>query len=445
MTLPTLPDELKFINGFLQRAQELRNREPVIAYYCNFYSVKLALERGTKSKESKAFLARLLDVLEEEKKALHDNEAAVNNLVGEAYVENFGLKVFMNADNEDRAGKATKKTAKNFLAAAVFLELLKVFGPLNSEIEEKIRYAKWKATDIVKALKEGQVPTPGPPGGEPALQQPPREDYVNPSDNFPSVDQFPSAPLVVDSPSGSHIEENGRQPMPGFTNDSLHPSGSHIEENGRQPIPGFTNDSLRLSGSLMEESGRQLIPGLTNDSLRPSGSHMEESSRQPIPGFTNDSLRHQPSPSFPSNPPPLPPSIPGYTNDTLRHQPPSSFSSNPPPPPLPPSIPGFTNDTLHHQPPSSFPGNPPPRPQNYAQPYSSPTYQPTTPSSLPTNPQHVRPYTQLAHHFTEIDPNIVATAQKHCKWAISALNYNDIPTAIENMRKALAMLEPYNH
>ncbi|KAF0383100.1 DUF605-domain-containing protein [Gigaspora margarita] len=389
MSLPALPDELKFINGFLQRAQELRNREPVIAYYCNFYSVKLALEKGTKSKESKAFLARLLDVLEEEKKALHDNEAAVNNVVGEAYVENFGLKVFMNADNEDRAGKASKKTAKNFLAAAVFLELLKVFGPLNSEIEEKIRYAKWKATDIVKALKEGQTPTPGPPGGEPALQQPPKEDYVSPSDNVPNIDQFPSAPLLVD---------------------------------------------------------------------------MDESGRQPTPEFTNDSLRHQPSSSFPNNPPPLPPSIPGYTNDPLRHQPPSSFPSNPPPP-LPPSIPGFTNDTLRHQPPSSFPSNPSPLSQNYVQPYSSPTYQPTTPSPLPTSPlptsplptsplptspfptsqQHVRPYTQLSHHFVEIDPIVVASAQKHCKWAISALNYNDVKTAVENMHKALAMLEPYNH
>ncbi|CAG8523938.1 2264_t:CDS:2 [Cetraspora pellucida] len=355
MTLPTLPEELKFINGFLQRAQELRNREPVIAYYCNFYSVKLALEKGTKSKESKAFLARLLDVLEEEKKALHDNEAVTDNVVGEAYVENFGIKVFMNADNEDRAGKATKlvilldqsycfgfhekkliiilpnrKTAKNFLAAAVFLELLKVFGPLNPEIEEKIRYAKWKATDIVKALKEGQIPVPGPPGGEPALQ-PPQDYTVNPSDNVPSIDQFPSAPLAVDSPSESHMEENGRQPIPG-------------------------------------------------------------------------------------NPPSLPPSIPGFTNDSLRHQPPSSF-----------------------------PSNPPPLPQNYVQPYSSPIYQPTAPNSLPTNQQHVHPYTQFLHHPADVDPGTVATAQKYCKWAISALNYNDVKTAVENMHKALAMLEPYNH
>ncbi|CAG8492404.1 17853_t:CDS:2 [Racocetra persica] len=418
MTLPTLPEELKFINGFLQRAQELRNREPVIAYYCNFYSVKLALEKGTKSKESKAFLARLLDVLEEEKKALHDNEAVTNDVVGEAYVENFGIKIklyvfgFLEIQKKLITIIPNRKTAKNFLAAAVFLELLKVFGPLNPEIEEKIRYAKWKATDIVKALKEGQTPAPGPPGGEPALQPPLKEeDYVvNPSDNVPSIDQFPSAPLAVDSPSVSHMEENGLQLIPGFTNDSL----------PHQPPSSFPNN--------------------------------------PPSSFPNN-----PPSSLPNNPPPPPPPpslIPGLTNDPLRHQIPSSFPSNPPP--LPPSIPGFTNDSLRHQPPSSFPSNPP-LSQNYVQPYSSPIYQPTTPSSLPANQhpsslptnqhpsslpinqQHVRHYTQFSHHSVEIDPNIVASAQKHCKWAISALNYNDVKTAVENMHKALAMLEPYNH
>lgn len=88
-SLPSLPEELKFINPFLQRAQETRKREPVISYYCktniieynayslrynlilflyflgNFLAAKLALDKGTKSKESKLFLAKLLDILEQ--------------------------------------------------------------------------------------------------------------------------------------------------------------------------------------------------------------------------------------------------------------------------------------------------------------------------------------------------------------------------------------------
>jgi vacuolar protein sorting-associated protein VTA1 len=32
-------------------------------------------------------------------------------------------------------------------------------------------------------------------------------------------------------------------------------------------------------------------------------------------------------------------------------------------------------------------------------------------------------------------------AQKYCKWAGSALNYDDIPTAITNLQKALKLLQ----
>jgi vacuolar protein sorting-associated protein VTA1 len=57
-------EELKFIQPFMQRAQELAEREPVIAYYCHFYAAKLAIESPVKSPESQAFLTQLLDTLE---------------------------------------------------------------------------------------------------------------------------------------------------------------------------------------------------------------------------------------------------------------------------------------------------------------------------------------------------------------------------------------------
>lgn len=50
-------------------------------------------------------------------------------------VENFALKIFLLADNEDRQGLATQKTAKMFLASSVFLEILKVFG---NELDEDV-------------------------------------------------------------------------------------------------------------------------------------------------------------------------------------------------------------------------------------------------------------------------------------------------------------------
>lgn len=37
---------------------------------------------------------------------------------------------------------------------------------LSKQLEQKQKYAAWKAADIRKALKEGRKPVPGPPAGE---------------------------------------------------------------------------------------------------------------------------------------------------------------------------------------------------------------------------------------------------------------------------------------
>jgi hypothetical protein len=40
------------------------------------------------------------------------------------------------------------------------------------QIEQKQKYAIWKAADIRKAIKEGRRPEPGPPGGDQDLSGP---------------------------------------------------------------------------------------------------------------------------------------------------------------------------------------------------------------------------------------------------------------------------------
>lgn len=62
--LPEVPDELKYILPYLQRASELKARDPVVAYYCGFYAANLALKKGySKTPENDAFLLALLDEL----------------------------------------------------------------------------------------------------------------------------------------------------------------------------------------------------------------------------------------------------------------------------------------------------------------------------------------------------------------------------------------------
>jgi vacuolar protein sorting-associated protein VTA1 len=45
------------------------------------------------------------------------------------------------------------------------MEVLRCFEAPNGmrdELEQKQQYARWKAADIAKALKEGRTPVPGP-------------------------------------------------------------------------------------------------------------------------------------------------------------------------------------------------------------------------------------------------------------------------------------------
>ena len=43
----------------------------------------------------------------------------------------------------------------------------------------------------------------------------------------------------------------------------------------------------------------------------------------------------------------------------------------------------------------------------------------------------------------EIDYTIITAATKHSKFAISALQYDDVTTAVDNLEKALALLKPF--
>ncbi|CAN0341721.1 unnamed protein product, partial [Hapterophycus canaliculatus] len=46
-------------------------------------------------------------------------------------------------------------------AAGVFFDVLRQFGNPDEEMDRRRIYCKWKASQILKAIKEGRVPTPG--------------------------------------------------------------------------------------------------------------------------------------------------------------------------------------------------------------------------------------------------------------------------------------------
>lgn len=190
-----VPPELKKITPYIRRAEELdrdkANPESrLVAYYCRQYAVHTGIPLAH-APESKQCLGEILNALEVEKAAMSNFTRDESKFV----CRQFADKVFDKADGEDRMGMASKTTARTFYAATSFYEILLQFyseDEVSEEREEeksRIIYSKWKAMEILKAIKEGRQPTPGGYGEEEEVQ----EDL--PAAEEPEVPVLPPPPM----------------------------------------------------------------------------------------------------------------------------------------------------------------------------------------------------------------------------------------------------------
>ena len=173
-----IPPELKKITQYIRRAEEIENVKSIkggriIAYYCRRYAVQIGLDvlktSGDNGPSGKECLKSLFDALDKEEKVISTFSKQECRMI----CREFAMSIFDKADQEDRfgeddAGMNYNAIAKTFYSAGTFLDILKQFHSLDdidpTEVEEensKSHYAKWKATEILKALKEGRTPTRG--------------------------------------------------------------------------------------------------------------------------------------------------------------------------------------------------------------------------------------------------------------------------------------------
>lgn len=213
------------------------------------------MEIDKKSPEARQCLVGLMDYLETVKKQ-HADEAIHNELIGQAHMENYALKVFLYADNEDRASRFNKNVVKSFYTAGMLFDVLTTFGELSEDIEKNRKYAKWKAAYIHKCLKNGETPLPGPlpddgeeegpfgfegysadPGGYPqpgpstAIDSAPRNLYPPPSGGAHAP---PSTPQ--DPPSYYSTPQGPDRPTPTARSRSPQPPSQPVDHDW-QPAP----------------------------------------------------------------------------------------------------------------------------------------------------------------------------------------------------------------
>lgn len=236
-SLPPLPPQLKAIQHYLKTAAEHDKRDPVVAYYCRLYALQNGMEIDKKTPECRIFHVALMDYLEKVKKEI-DSEAIHNEVVGQAHMENYALKVFLFADNEDRAARFNKNVVKSFYTAGMLFDTMSVFGELNEDIDKNRKYAKWKAAYIHKCLKNGETPIPGPQqeegeedggaqGGAPiGFEQPGLSQSYNPP---PAPSSYQPGPAASQPGTSSTFSQGPSGP------DLLNLQGANLSPNGAQP------------------------------------------------------------------------------------------------------------------------------------------------------------------------------------------------------------------
>ncbi|KAF8913135.1 Vta1 like-domain-containing protein [Gymnopilus junonius] len=474
--LPPVPPELKPIAPYLQRAEELKNQDPVISYWCAYYAAQLGLTLKARNTPDRDFLFALLGVLEGMKADIGANDAIDIESVSSAYIENFALRVFANADNDDRSGRATRSTAKKFLAAANFLEVLNVFLKSNfSEAnEEKVRYAKWKAADIAKAFREGRKPVPGPPGWAEEqeelkrLQETSEDLHIpsppqsNPSPGFHSsyTSSSPtrhspissSPPKIVDIDrrlSDDPPETWSTAATPGTDSETsnVYAVGAATPNTGaydwnetrkKKPRSGSGSSSNTIGSS--RGKGDPTKGAWTDEELASAtnitSSSPTKSSFKSASPDSDKKVRFSPSTTgSPPPPPTLPP--PQSGSPPKEYLGPSSIYALPQLPVVPPTgvIPTLPVSTCPSTISPPFPSSASP-PRNIYLPntpiHSSPTH------PIPRNNPGLPPVQPAPIDLT---PGLVGKVQKHCRFAISALDYEDAEQARKELRAALRLLE----
>ena len=160
------PAKLKPARHFLLKAKELeRSSDPehtLMALYCALAFITKSLPMAREDKECGVFVGQVMDELEKKKQNLQEEAKALfQEYKGKEpeFIKRYASTLFKRADDTDRAGKATKQTARAFHAASVFFQVLESYDcPQDvEEVSKLVKYAKFKTADILKEIGRAHV------------------------------------------------------------------------------------------------------------------------------------------------------------------------------------------------------------------------------------------------------------------------------------------------
>ena len=251
-----IPAVLKPYKHYLLQAMQLgKLQQPdaeLMSIYCLSAFVMKSYPKVGNDAELKQLIIELMDDIETKKKSDLASELFEEWKKKEPeFIKRFATTIWKRADNTDRAGKATRQTAKAFFASSIFFQCLDQYDCPEDveEVAPLVKYAKFKTSQILKAIKEGRQPTPGPPGGEnaPVVADDNNNNYEGKMNNNNNNN------------NNNNVINNNNNSLP--TAPSGMPTAQFVNNNNVVPV--FNNNN-NYNGQLQFTSDR-LRPGSIHD------------------------------------------------------------------------------------------------------------------------------------------------------------------------------------
>ncbi|CAN8101565.1 unnamed protein product [Discula destructiva] len=395
------------------RAAQLQTVKPIIAYWCEYWVVNQILARNIHNDSADVldYTTMLMDKLEQTKNEYASEDAIVDDAAAQAYLEQFAQETLDRAEKVIKANKVTLQTASTFDAALTFLNLVNIWGPPDTETQQKIKYAKWNAARITRAIKEGKDPNESNPKQE---DLPPAQPALDPNDpevqELGSPSHAPRPATVEDAPDPDLAQHFSAAPtVPQFSDPPEVPPADDGELQ-LPSAPGYGDEAV----SPAQPSGYFDPPPELPSPISPPSHHS-----------ANDMPDTSAPPTAPAWSPTPPPAASGFPPPSGPSAPPATFSPAYSPAPGPVSPPSTQN----------FSSVPPPA--SVSRPVvPAPT---SRVASVAASGNSQVPEPQVSLSFAA-DDQAMSLAQKHARWAISALNFEDVPTAVRELRRALETL-----
>ncbi|KAI1431786.1 Vta1 like-domain-containing protein [Xylaria sp. CBS 124048] len=452
-----VPAKLKSagITPFIVRAVQLESARPVIAYWCYFWVVDQLLKKQLHNTDTEClqFTTGLMEKLEQMKTAYADNDTILDDVAGQAYVEQFAQETFDRALRPLKANKVTQQTAITFEAAATFFQLVNIWGQPDPETQDKIKYAKWNAARILKAIKEGKDPNESNPKQEEV--KPDESMALDPNPGMQWMDPVQPRPATVEEvPDDGGIATHG--PHSNYSLPTAPPPVSALNSPLPPTAPIPDPVSPIAPPDVPSQEPGSYFPNAPSG-IDQSPLDLPSTNDMPPPGSINNNSVLGPPPEIPSldtNPPSAP--VPSAYAPPGGPSSPQDFYHPPPPqrpavPSAPPAPPAPLSPPQKHYTPSQVPS----APHTYHASHSQPAMPRMAPGPPPAHASAPAPMQQYgggggggggvgnnsgSAGSYNYDDMAIAQAQKHAKWAISALNFEDVPTAVRELQAALVAL-----